>query len=156
VWSADCKEHSSTQSLPAETIVGHSSTKRILVRMTTKVFLQLLVYASVFALFTMPQAMGEQECYGEKETFKQKCNLSIKLGSGYIHPTDSCCRTAQKVDMACVCRIITSEEEREIDLHYVFWVSQDCHNPVPAGKKCGSWTIPGSGVPPPPHHYMQQ
>ncbi|TVU41623.1 hypothetical protein EJB05_15155, partial [Eragrostis curvula] len=106
--------------------------------MNTKVFIQLLICASVFALFTMPQAMGEQECYADKVIFKQKCQLSIARDIMYIHPTDSCCRAAQKVDMPCVCRIITPDEEHKINPRYVFYVSQDCNNPVPAGAKCGS------------------
>ncbi|KAF8690416.1 hypothetical protein HU200_040767 [Digitaria exilis] len=40
--------------------------------------------------------------------------------------------------MTCVCRIISKMEEETIDVHYVYFVSQDCHKPVPPGNKCGS------------------
>ncbi|TVU41473.1 hypothetical protein EJB05_14994 [Eragrostis curvula] len=121
--------------------------------MNKKVFVQLLVYASVFALFTMPQAMGKQECYGDKEIFKHKCRNSIAHDNIiFVRPSDSCCKTARKVNMACVCRTITPEEEHKINTRYVFNVAHDCNNPVPPGEKCGSWTVP---PPPPPPHHMQ-
>ncbi|TVU41486.1 hypothetical protein EJB05_15009, partial [Eragrostis curvula] len=137
--------------LPAETIVDPSSRNRILAR---KNEYKSIHSTPVFALFTMPQAMGEQECYDDKVIFKQKCHLSIARDIIYIHPTDSCCRAVQKVDMPCVCRIITPEEEHKINPRYVFYVSQDCNKPVPAGQKCGSWTVPPP--PPSPPHHMQQ
>ncbi|TVU41622.1 hypothetical protein EJB05_15154, partial [Eragrostis curvula] len=100
--------------------------------------------SDVFALFAMPQAMGKQECYGDKEIFKHKCNNSIARDNIiFVRPSDSCCRTAQKVDMAGVCRTITPEEEQKINVHYVFLVAQDCNNPVPPGEKldCSTTTI---------------
>ncbi|TVU39359.1 hypothetical protein EJB05_12772, partial [Eragrostis curvula] len=116
--------------------------------MNTKVFIQLLVYASVFALFTVPQALGEKECYGEKVTFLQKCSRSIQRGYAYVHPSSSCCEAVQEIDMTCVCGIITRLDK--INAQNAYRVSLDCNNPVPAGNRCGGWTIPAG--PPPPNN----
>ncbi|KAG2632425.1 hypothetical protein PVAP13_2NG093300 [Panicum virgatum] len=119
--------------------------------MPTTPIIRLLVFALVFTLFIMPHAWGEQDCYHEKDVFLHKCALSIKRGLAYLPPNPICCRVVRKIDMTCVCRVIQPPEEENIDVRHAYFVSQDCGKPVPAGNKCGSWTIPGAEVPP-PHH----
>ncbi|PAN10080.1 hypothetical protein PAHAL_2G070800 [Panicum hallii] len=121
--------------------------------MPAKAVIQLVVFALVFTLCTMPRAWGEQDCYREKDVFLHKCAWSIRRGLAYLHPNPICCRTVRKIDMTCVCGAILPREEETIDVRHAYFVSQDCRKPVPAGNKCGSWTVPGaSGPPPPPHH----
>ncbi|TVU03977.1 hypothetical protein EJB05_12757 [Eragrostis curvula] len=117
--------------------------------MNTKVFIQPLVYASVFALLALPQALGEQDCHEDKVKFLEKCSWHIVPGFPYARPSpsNSCCKAVRKFDMTCICRIITHQDNA--DGHYVYRVSVDCNNPVPPGNKCGDWSIPG---PPPPHN----
>ncbi|OEL27720.1 hypothetical protein BAE44_0011261 [Dichanthelium oligosanthes] len=86
----------------------------------------------------MPHAWGEKDCHQEKLLFKHKCDLSIRRGVGYIPPHHDCCRTVPKIDMNCVCHTMTEEDEETIDVHHIYFVSQDCHKPVPIGDKCGS------------------
>ncbi|KAF8731911.1 hypothetical protein HU200_015857 [Digitaria exilis] len=106
--------------------------------MTTKTTTPLLAFAVCFALFVIPHAWGEQDCYKDKVLFKRECDLSIRRGGGYIEPFDDCCNVVRRIDMTCVYRIISKMEEETKDVHYVYFVSQDCHKPVPPGNKCGS------------------
>ena len=100
---------------------------------------RLQVLALVFTLFiTMPHAWGEKDCYDEKDAFLQKCAWSIKRGLAYMPPHPICCRTIQKIDMTCVCGAIVPDEEETVDVRHAYFVSRDCHKPVPAGNKCGS------------------
>lgn len=105
------------------------------------IVIRLIVFASLISLFAMPQCRSEKDCYDEKELFMEKCQKYIKLREFVdTAPRDSdpCCQAVQQVDMECVCRIITPKEEEEISPIKVYWVSQRCHKPVPAGKPCGS------------------
>ncbi|OEL30555.1 hypothetical protein BAE44_0008424 [Dichanthelium oligosanthes] len=106
--------------------------------MTTKVIIQLLVIALVLTIFAMPQAWGEQDCHREKLQFLNKRKKSLKREGDYVRPDATCCHPARSVDMTCVCRSITPKEERKIDIHCAYWISLDCHNPVPNGNNCGS------------------
>ncbi|CAL5066504.1 unnamed protein product [Urochloa decumbens] len=117
--------------------------------MTRKAIIQLLVFALVYTLSVMPHAWGEMGCYRQKVSFMQKCNWSIKRGMAYMPPHAGCCRVVQRIDMVCVCRTMTEDDEKTIDVKHVYFVSQNCDSPVPAGNKCGSWTIPAPH--PPPH-----
>ncbi|PWZ37402.1 hypothetical protein Zm00014a_028751 [Zea mays] len=117
--------------------------------MTTKAIIQLLFFALVFATFTAHGAWGEKGCYDEKERFKRECSTS------YERPSKSCCDTVRSVDMACVRRTMTSEEEKGLSVRKISFLSMDCNNSVRVvGKKYGE--IPKrpmwqSFSPPPPH-----
>ncbi|KAF8731914.1 hypothetical protein HU200_015860 [Digitaria exilis] len=106
--------------------------------MNTRVIIQPRVFALVITFCLMPRAWCEKDCHGERLLFMHKCDLSIKRGIAYMHPNDNCCRTVRKIDMLCVCESITPQEEERIDVHHAYFVSQDCHKPVPTGNKCGS------------------
>ncbi|RCV10042.1 hypothetical protein SETIT_2G079800v2 [Setaria italica] len=120
--------------------------------MTTKSIIQLLVFALVFTLSIMPRGWGEQDCYREKAKFIEICDLSIRRGSAYMEPHYACCLIVRTYDMVCVCRTMTDEDEKTVDVQHAYFVSRDCHKPVPAGNKCGSWTIPEPPSPPPSMH----
>lgn len=104
--------------------------------MTIKANILLLFFALVFATFATQGAGGEKDCYAEKERFKHECNINIKMDQNYVRPSKSCCRTMRSVDMACVCRTISSEE-KELSFEKNAFLSMACNNSVPVGNKCG-------------------
>ncbi|OEL30559.1 hypothetical protein BAE44_0008422 [Dichanthelium oligosanthes] len=107
--------------------------------MTIKVFIQLLVFALVLTLFKMPQSWGERSVRRSPGRGVGVDSASIKHGSAYIEPNARCCQVVRKVDMVCVRRIITSEEEEKVlNPRHVYYVSRDCNKPVPVGDKCRS------------------
>jgi hypothetical protein len=106
--------------------------------MTTKSITQLLVFSFVFTLFIMPRSWGENDCHLQKLQFMHTCYMHIRRNTGYLKPISTCCKIVRTYDMACVCRSINDQDEKTIDGKHAYFVTRDCHNPVPAGNKCGS------------------
>ncbi|TVU14118.1 hypothetical protein EJB05_37564, partial [Eragrostis curvula] len=118
--------------------------------MATKVSLQVLVVALIFAMFTTHQTWGEQDCHQEKILVIQKCKATIEIGVPYVRPRSDCRQVVEASDMACVCRIITEDEELYISVSKLVRLARACGQIVPAGSKCGTWTVPPPLSPPPP------
>lgn len=106
--------------------------------MPIKVVLQLLLFASVFTMFTTRQTQGEKDCYRQKLVIKFKCWEIIKFGVPYVAPTQDCIRLIRRSDMVCICRAITEEDEEEISVAKLLQLAGRCNNSVPLGTKCGS------------------
>ncbi|TVU15250.1 hypothetical protein EJB05_38775, partial [Eragrostis curvula] len=118
--------------------------------MATKVIHEALVLALVFTMLTTHQAWGEYDCHGEKELVKSKCKKTITMVGDYIPPDDNCRRAVEASDMACICRILSLEEQNKICVVKLVWLAGECGKPVPAGEKCGTWTVPRVVHTPPP------
>ncbi|TVU14838.1 hypothetical protein EJB05_38334, partial [Eragrostis curvula] len=69
-------------------------------------------------MFTVHQAWGEKDCHDDKIRFKAQCTPFVEKDNSYTTPTrsSSCCQTIRAIDMPCVCRTITPEEEKEISV----------------------------------------
>ncbi|KAF8664720.1 hypothetical protein HU200_054438 [Digitaria exilis] len=79
--------------------------------MATKVTLELLVFVLVLLMPTTHQAWGEPDCYVEKELLVlRKCRFTIKILGDYVSPNPSCRVAVDHSDMACICYILTIEE----------------------------------------------
>ncbi|TVU32071.1 hypothetical protein EJB05_23789, partial [Eragrostis curvula] len=117
--------------------------------MLVKLARQVLIIALVFATFTTHGVWGEADCHHEKILVFLKCKKTIKIGVDYVQPTSECRRTVQSSDMACVCRIITDDEEFYVSVSKLVRLARECGRQVPAGDKCGSWTVPPPLSPPP-------
>ncbi|RLM69655.1 hypothetical protein C2845_PM17G01860 [Panicum miliaceum] len=52
--------------------------------------------------------------------------------------------------MACICHILTIEEENTVSIYKILRLSRDCDQPVPAGSRCESFTVPTLLSSPPP------
>ncbi|CAL5055284.1 unnamed protein product [Urochloa decumbens] len=110
--------------------------------MYVKVVFQLMVFALVFTMFIPHLSLGEKDCYEQKYRFKHKCMESIEIKGPYVAPSDSCVLVVRQSDMACICRVILIEEQAEISVSKIVRLATECGNPVPAGNKCGSYTVP--------------
>ncbi|KAF8669935.1 hypothetical protein HU200_051117 [Digitaria exilis] len=113
--------------------------------MAIKVILRVLVFTIVFSMLPKHQAWGETDCYGEKYSVLERCKENLKKVA-YVPPKlgDECCRTVAVSDMVCVCGVLTEEEMEQIRSLSVILIARDCGHPLPAGTKCGIWTIPPS------------
>ncbi|TVU30210.1 hypothetical protein EJB05_21820, partial [Eragrostis curvula] len=116
-----------------------------------KAILQVIIFAFTIFMFATHEALGEHDCYHEKENVKVKCKKNLDIVSPYVRPRagSKCCRTVRESDMVCVCRTLTRAEEDEISAVKLVDVADDCGKPVPVGNKCGTWTVPPPL--PPPH-----
>jgi len=106
--------------------------------MGIKVVLQLLVFALVFTMLTKHQALGEQDCYGERDTLMQVCRETLRHDLDYKHPSVSCRRVVRKSDLACICRVLTDDDEKQISVDKFLQLARECGKPVTGTPKCGS------------------
>ncbi|KAF8780839.1 hypothetical protein HU200_000788 [Digitaria exilis] len=106
--------------------------------MTTRGFLQVLVFGLVFTMFTIDQTWGEPDCYREKALVREHCMESITIKGDYVRPSEACCHMVDQSDMTCICHNITLEDEKEISVAKFLWVAIDCDKPVESGTECGS------------------
>jgi hypothetical protein len=67
--------------------------------MTTKVILQLMVYALVFTILMTHQGFGEDDCYHEKDKVKHDCIKTLDINKDWEEPSHKCRETVQKSDM---------------------------------------------------------
>ncbi|RCV12422.1 hypothetical protein SETIT_2G268600v2 [Setaria italica] len=102
------------------------------------IFLSEISVKTKDAVFTAHQVWGDYDCYGEKELVKDIRKDTIKFEGAYIDPSDLCCHAVEQSDMACICRVITHEEEKHINVGKIIRLARECNKPVPSGAKCGS------------------
>ncbi|KAF8704169.1 hypothetical protein HU200_031664 [Digitaria exilis] len=63
---------------------------------------------------------------------------TITLEGDYVDPSNKCRETVQKSYMACVCRVISVDEQLKISVVKLVRLARACGKIVPAGSKCGS------------------
>ena len=107
-------------------------------KMSTKVIRQLLVFVLVFTMFTAHQVCGEKDCYDERDSVKIDCKNTLKLGTQYAPPSDSCCHTVRQSDMVCICHVLSVRDEQTVSVYKLLKLARDCQNSVPRGTRCGS------------------
>ncbi|XP_044967945.1 uncharacterized protein LOC123427874 [Hordeum vulgare subsp. vulgare] len=112
--------------------------------------LRFLLLASVVAGFAAHLAAGEKDCYHERDSIMGICIGSIKKNAHYVPPSRACCSEVKKVDMPCVCRVLTATDERTVNPVKLVRCAHDCKVDLAIGSKCGTYTI-GGPVPPSAH-----
>ncbi|VAH51675.1 uncharacterized protein LOC119368306 [Triticum dicoccoides] len=120
-------------------------------RRTGASLLRALLFASLFAGFAAHLAAGEKDCYDEKDMIMSICIESIKKQGFYTPPSPDCSKEVKKVDMPCICRVLTASDERTVSPVKLVHLAHDCKIKLPVGSKCGTYTI-GGRVPPPSAH----
>ncbi|VAH36390.1 uncharacterized protein LOC125534031 [Triticum urartu] len=103
--------------------------------------LRALLFASLFAGFAAHLAAGEKDCYDERDSVIRMCKWTIKKGSPYVIPDMPCRLEVRKVDMPCICRVLTAADERIISPEKLVRCSREAGVALPVGSKCGTYTI---------------
>ncbi|KAJ1287719.1 hypothetical protein BS78_02G032400 [Paspalum vaginatum] len=108
--------------------------------MSTKAVVQLVFCALVFAMCTTINLLVtcEEDCYIEKERVKSVCKESIARSGPYVSPVHNpaCIEAVRESDMACICNILTEEDEEEISPLKLVRLAREYHRPL--GTRCGS------------------
>ncbi|XP_037474620.1 uncharacterized protein LOC125534022 [Triticum urartu] len=112
---------------------------------------RFLLLASIVAGFAAHLAAGEKDCYDEKDMIMHICIKSIKKDGFYMPASQACKNEVKKVDMPCICRVLTPSDEQTVSPVKLVLLAHECHIELPVGSKCGTYTI-GGRVPPPSAH----
>ncbi|KAM3370071.1 hypothetical protein ACQJBY_017753 [Aegilops geniculata] len=118
-------------------------------RRTGASLLRALLLASLFAGFAAHLAAGEKDCYDERDNIMHICIKSIKKDGFYVPPSQDCRKEVKKVDMPCICRVLTASDERTVSPVKLVHLAHDCKIKLTVGSKCGTYTV--APVPPPAH-----
>uniref|UniRef100_K3XRG5 Bifunctional inhibitor/plant lipid transfer protein/seed storage helical domain-containing protein n=1 Tax=Setaria italica TaxID=4555 RepID=K3XRG5_SETIT len=97
-------------------------------------------------MFTAHQVLGEDDRYPQKDVFVEKCMDAIEIGTDYVNPSQSYIHTVEKYDMECICRVINPTDETKISIMKTLRLAYVCHQPIPMGRKCGTWTISATNI----------
>ncbi|KAG2560101.1 hypothetical protein PVAP13_8KG050251, partial [Panicum virgatum] len=88
-------------------------------------------------------SLGRARLLRREELVLQKCRFTIKIPGDYVRPNPSCRVAVDHADMACICHILTIEEEKTVSVSKkILRLARDCDQPVPARNQCGSFTVP--------------
>ena len=63
---------------------------------------------------------------------------TITIIGAYVDPSNRCRATVQVSDMACICRVLSIDEELTISVAKLLRLARQCGKLVPVGSKCGS------------------
>ncbi|KAM3389603.1 hypothetical protein ACQJBY_011630 [Aegilops geniculata] len=108
-----------------------------------------LLFASLLAGFAAHLAAGEKDCYDERDSIMHICIKSIKKDGFYEPPSQDCRKEVKKVDMPCICRVLTASDEQTVSPVKLVHLAYDCKIKLTVGSKCGSYTV--APVPPSAH-----
>jgi hypothetical protein len=105
-----------------------------------KLILQTMVFSIVFTMFATHRAWGERDRYKEKLALLFNCRQTLARGTAYEEPKQTYRATVKhrKIDMVCICSIITAEDEQKISVEKLLRLARECGKPLPAGSSCGS------------------
>ncbi|XP_052135073.1 uncharacterized protein LOC127753702 [Oryza glaberrima] len=83
-------------------------------------------------------------------------DLDLLMGSceGYLRfpaeakaaPSRACCGAVRRVDVGCLCGMVTPEVEQYVCMDKAVYVAAYCHRPLLPGSYCGSYHVPGPVV----------
>ena len=96
-----------------------------------------MVYALVFTIIMTHQAFGEDDCYHEKDKVKHDCIKTLDINKDWEEPSHKCRETVQKSDMACICRIISIDEQIKISMGKLVRLARERGKTIQGGSKCG-------------------
>ncbi|GLT31551.1 hypothetical protein SLA2020_062800 [Shorea laevis] len=85
-----------------------------------------------------------QGCQADLQSLVAQCAMYVQRAGPKLNPSTSCCSVIVHADIPCVCKYITSDIERVIDMEKVTYVAGYCGKALAPGTKCGSYTVPGS------------
>ncbi|GAV75429.1 LTP_2 domain-containing protein [Cephalotus follicularis] len=67
-----------------------------------------------------------------------QCERFVQISGPKIPPSRECCSVVKKVEVPCICKVVTPEIEKIISMDKVVYVARTCGVPVQPGMKCGS------------------
>ena len=94
--------------------------------------------SSFYHVCSSTSSLGRARLLRREELVLQKCRFTIKIPGDYVRPNPSCRVAVDHADMACICHILTIEEEKTVSVSKILRLARDCDQPVPAGNQCGS------------------
>ncbi|KAJ8748803.1 hypothetical protein K2173_011359 [Erythroxylum novogranatense] len=101
-------------------------------------YIVLAVFAiSAISSISRDNLVLGQACQADLNRLASQCASFVRKQGPVVDPSQACCGVVKSVDVPCVCKLITKEAERFIDLGKVAHVLDFCGKPL-HGMKCGT------------------
>nr|POF15929.1 hypothetical protein CFP56_42755 [Quercus suber] len=97
----------------------------------------LLAFFAITVILSSSNNVVGQGCLGDVQGLISQCASYVKNGGPKIKPSPQCCDVIKKADIPCVCKQLTAEIEKAIDMEKMVFVAKTCGKPLAPGSKCG-------------------
>ncbi|XP_023908312.2 uncharacterized protein LOC112019990 [Quercus suber] len=102
----------------------------------------LLAFFAITVILSSSNNVVGQGCLGDVQGLISQCASYVKKGGPKIKPSPQCCDVIKKADIPCVCKQLTAEIEKAIDMEKMVFVAKTCGKPLAPGSKCGAFNVP--------------
>ncbi|XP_010521543.1 PREDICTED: uncharacterized protein LOC104800444 [Tarenaya hassleriana] len=96
----------------------------------------------VMIWLTLAVAPASAQCGLSLPDLVAKCEQFVMGGGPKVPPSAECCGAVKGANVPCVCSLVTPSLEKLVNVEKVVYVARTCGLTVPAGMKCGSYTVP--------------
>ena len=97
----------------------------------------LLAFFTITVILSSSNNVVGQGCQSDVQGLISQCASYVKKEGPKIKPSPQCCDVIKKADIPCVCKRLTAEIEKTIDMEKVVFVAKTCGKPLAPGSKCG-------------------
>ncbi|OMO54415.1 hypothetical protein COLO4_36502 [Corchorus olitorius] len=104
-------------------------------------FLTLAIMV-IFGALILENSRVSADCQIDIPGLIAQCKDYVKIKGPKVPPSQGCCGVVTKLDIPCVCKLVTPEIEKIVSMDKVVYVARTCGLTVPAGLKCGSYVVP--------------
>ncbi|KAF3454278.1 hypothetical protein FNV43_RR04725 [Rhamnella rubrinervis] len=82
------------------------------------------------------------QCGGSITDLIFQCQQYLSKSGPKQAPSAGCCAVVKKLDIPCICKLVTKEVEQAVSMEKVVYVGRTCGLTILKGMKCGSYTVP--------------
>ncbi|KAB2021378.1 hypothetical protein ERO13_D07G126100v2 [Gossypium hirsutum] len=92
--------------------------------------------------------VGSHWAWGQCETSIPKlisqCGQYVEGSGPETTPSKACCDVITSLDIPCMCKYVTPDVEKLVNMEKVVFVAKSCGLTLQPGMKCGSFVVPPS------------
>ena len=67
-----------------------------------------------------------------------QCSQYVEVSGPKVPPSQGCCNVVTKLDIPCLCKLVTPDVEKLVSMEKVVFVGRSCGLTLQPGMKCGS------------------
>uniref|UniRef100_A0A0E0BJ56 Bifunctional inhibitor/plant lipid transfer protein/seed storage helical domain-containing protein n=1 Tax=Oryza glumipatula TaxID=40148 RepID=A0A0E0BJ56_9ORYZ len=107
----------------------------------------LLIAMAMAPATATETAAAEDRCEKDLDLLMGSCEGYLRFpAEAKAAPSRACCGAVRRVDVGCLCGMVTPEVEQYVCMDKAVYVAAYCHRPLLPGSYCGSYHVPGPVV----------
>ncbi|BAT14063.1 Os11g0484700 [Oryza sativa Japonica Group] len=102
-------------------------------------FVVLLIIAMAMAAAATVSPSAADKCEKDLDLLMGSCEGYLRFpAEAKAAPSRACCGAVRRVDVGCLCGMVTPEVEQYVCMDKAVYVAAYCHRPLLPGSYCGS------------------